>query len=217
MRVSRRVSTAGRDVSLEGWFVPATAKAILSRAGACGPGWKGVDEPSMSRTGGGPAAHRRSTPDGMSDCLLAHCCRRRTLLVLRLCGAPQREPVAVRVGEIGVPGPIGIDDRLLLDELVPKRFQALELAVQVTGIDDAGSWDRARRRVGVARRPRPDNNLQILTLEAHRHELDPASRILLALFEAKGLDVEVERLVLIPNEERYIRHLLEHACLLELN
>src|SRR6266851_4004354 len=129
----------------------------------------------------------------------------------------QREPVAVRVGEIGVPAPIGIDDRLLLDELDPKRFQALELAGQVAGVDDACTWDRARRRIGLARSPRPENNLQILTLEADRHELDPAGGILLALFETQGLDVEIERLVLIPNEQRYIRHLLEHFFLHDLN
>src|SRR5437588_2002710 len=104
-------------------------------------------------TGGGLAARLRSR----LRWLIARCRGGRTLLIRRLRRASQREPVAVRVGEIGVPAPVGIDDRLLLDELDPKRFQAFELAVQVARVDDAGPWNRTSGRIGLARRPRPED------------------------------------------------------------
>src|ERR1700736_5411945 len=127
---------------------------------------------------------------------------------------PERESVAVRVGEIRVPAAVGVDDRLLLHELDTERLQPLEVTLQIGRVDDAGTGYRSRGRIRLARRARPENDLQVLVFEPDRQELDPAGRVLLTLLKPQRVDVEVERLFLVANEESRVRHLLQHYLFL---
>src|SRR5215471_15361377 len=120
-------------------------------------------------------------------------------VLVRTCTLPgyrllpaERNPVAVRVGEVHVPGPIRVDDRLLLHELHAETTQTVEVALEVGRVDDAVAGDLARLCVCLAWRAGPEDDLQVLVFEPDGDELDPAGRVLLTLLEAERVDVEVE-------------------------
>src|SRR5215831_4438379 len=82
--------------------------------------------------------------------------------------------------------------------------------MEIACVDDAGSGDRTGGRIALARCSRPEDNLQILTLQANRDESAPTIWELLTLLKAEGVDVEVERLFLVANKQSRVRDLTEH-------
>src|SRR5262249_13440256 len=69
------------------------------------------------------------------------------------------------------------------------------------------------RRLGLPRCPGPENQLEVVALDADGQKPRPVrQRVLSPLFHAEDVRVEVERLVLVADHHARVEDLLEHCC-----
>src|SRR5262249_7808830 len=71
----------------------------------------------------------------------------------------------------------------------------------------------SHRRLGLARCPGPENQLEFVPLGADGQKLRPIGRrVLNPLLQAEDVRVEVERPVLVAHEHAGVEDLLQHGC-----
>src|SRR5215204_5462238 len=128
-----------------------------------------------------------------------------------LTALPDLEPVPVGVLELrdGAPGEL----EHVGDELDAARLQLLERLPDIVGLDRDRRRGASHRRLGLARCPGPESQLEVVPLDADGQKPRPVGcRILDPLLKAKDVRVEVERLVLVADEHARVEDLLQHCC-----
>src|SRR3954454_4453589 len=128
----------------------------------------------------------------------------------RLAALAYLEPVAIGVLELRDRAPRELEH--VRDELDPPRLQLLDRLAAIVGLDR----DRRRRpshsRLGLPRRAGPENQLEVVALDADGQKPRPVGRrVLDALLEPEDVRVEVERLVLVADQHAGVEDLLEHC------
>src|SRR5918992_704055 len=128
-----------------------------------------------------------------------------------LAALPDLQPVAVGVLELRHVAPGELEH--VRDELDAARLQLLERLPDIVGLDRDRRRGASHRRLGLPRCPGPENQLEVVPLDADGQKPRPAGcRVLNALLKAKDVRVEVERLALVADEHARVEDLLQHCC-----
>src|SRR4051794_36039214 len=110
------------------------------------------------------------------------------------------EPVAVRVLELRDVAPGELEH--VRDELDPARRQLRDRLAAVVGLDRDRRRRASHRGLGLPRRPGPQDELEVVALDADGQKPRPVGcRVLDALLEAEDIRVEVQRPVLVADED----------------
>src|SRR5919198_6720641 len=98
-------------------------------------------------------------------------------------------------------------------ELHSARLQRLDRLPDIVRLDRVRRRDAAVDRLSLPGRARPENELEVLALDADGQESRPVRRrIVEPWLEAEDVGVEVERPVLVAYEHRGVDDSLEHGC-----
>ncbi len=99
------------------------------------------------------------------------------------------------------------------DELDAAQSQLLDGLPAIVGLDRDQPRGAPHGWLGVARCPGPENQLEVVPLDADGQK--PAlvgRRVLNSLLHAEDVRVEVEPLLLVADEHAHVEDLLQHCC-----
>src|SRR3984885_2661339 len=121
------------------------------------------------------------------------------------------QPVAVGVLELRYVAPWELEH--VRHELDAAGLQLLDRLAAIVALDRDRRRRASHRRLGLARCPGPENELEVVPLDADGQKPRPVGRgVLDPWLQAKGVRVEVERLVLVTDEHACVEGLLQHCC-----
>src|SRR5204862_1484454 len=93
----------------------------------------------------------------------------------------------------------------------PRDFNS-STVLRIVGLDRDRRRGASHRRLGLPRCPGPQDQLEVVPLDADGQKPRPVGcRVLNALLQAKDIRVEVERLVLVADEHARVEDLLQHC------
>src|SRR5687767_3372468 len=100
--------------------------------------------------------------------------------------------------------------RLRLDEFDSTRFELGTILSKIIRLDEKRA--HPRRGLCLARITEPKQDFESLILKGDRQKSTLPPIVIGALLETEIVRVEIQRLVLIRNEHRYVHDSAEHLC-----